>query len=413
MHCCNMQGSWRNLHAHYCLASHISSHNLRRHSACSSIVVPVVLGASVLLVHAAWYKLRHLKAWHAKSVLWCCLTRECRCNTAGRVAGAPDGGLSFWPYLTQRLLVTLLVLFFDNYDNLAQIGWGMLMCIDVPGNPAATRWVADVRLPCPWWPVSSLSKGWAAGAFVLGLVLLSACVLAPISLAAVLVKHAWRGDLLSALDAGHRVLDFRFKDYNVQYTMLQHEHAHDVTAAVTQSWWQQVTTLITKRGRSGVLHQLKLSRLQLWAVLAWDSILDLVRMLLAVVTIAVMLREQLQLLLVMVVLGIYLALILAIQPWKAPSIWRLQVLALTVLLVSCCCAMAASINDTVGSQGSGHINPDALRYPVLVFNAVYMLVALVVLGSSWFHTMNWSFAGMLAASKAQLPCCGPQRTSPC
>jgi hypothetical protein len=84
-------------------------------------------------------------------------------------------------------------------------------------------------------------------------------------------------------------------------------------------------------------------RLRLYAVLVWDSVLDLHRFLLALVSLCVMLHELHQLILVVMVLGSYLLLVLLVKPFRSAAVWRLQVLALVVLLMSCLTARHLSI----------------------------------------------------------------------
>jgi hypothetical protein len=177
-----------------------------------------------------------------------------------------------------------------------------------------------------------------------------------------------------------RVLRFRYADYNVQYGLLSKPTANRfMSSGPEPTGW-----------RSSVVNfwrHLSFHQMQLWAVLCWDSILDLHRLLLALAALAVMLHELHQLLLVVLVLSSYFVLILAARPYKCTTIWRLQVSALWVLLLSCFGIIACNIGDTTGfyqdTTASKYRN--AVPWVVIALNAGYLLSAGCVLVRSVWH----------------------------
>jgi hypothetical protein len=110
-------------------------------------------------------------------------------------------------------------------------------------------------------------------------------------------------------------------------------------------------------------------------VLTWDSTLDFQRLVLALLGLSVMLHEVNQILLVALVLGSYLMLMLAVRPWRSDAILRLQVLATSVLVLSCSGIMACRVS------GDGHYTDDdtarykdAVGWAVIAINLLYMAI---------------------------------------
>lgn len=377
--------------------------------ACSSVVVPVVLGLSVLLVWVLWYKVAHWRDRKLVSSMWCCFGNHkgpgSEDNKEPAAASSADGLAAafrkpFGLFLLQQCLVTLLVLFFESYDKLAQVSLGMLWCVELGEEH---RWVMDVRLACPRYHTG---HGWTAGVLVFGCLLMCVCCGAPLALAGVLCWRAYDGKLgpnvvrggdkpcRSCCGEGFKsvlrdILEFRYIDYNVQYTELKRKETTEVSPQTRREVWR--LRLLT------FLSQFRLSRLQLWLVLAWDSVIDLHRMMLAVVSLCVEMHELNQLLLVVIVLSSYLALILAIRPWKANGIWRLQVLALLVLLASCFGITASNVSDSSTDDPSSGEEPshmEAIRWAVLAGNIFYMFVAACVLVRSMMPDCRLSVRGL-------------------
>jgi hypothetical protein len=152
-------------------------------------------------------------------------------------------------YHIQRLAITCLVLFFDNYDKTAQTALGMLFCVNVGAGPYPWRWVLDVRLPCPWTRAATYaSQRWQRAAAAVGILLLLVCICFPMLLAWWLYRSVRNGIITSqgrtkdpafsesskvdcsCLPSGVRkfmrhslrdVLRFRYADYNIQYDFLR------------------------------------------------------------------------------------------------------------------------------------------------------------------------------------------------
>jgi hypothetical protein len=115
------------------------------------------------------------------------------------------------------------------------------------------------------------------------------------------------------------------------------------------------------------------------------------RLLLALVALSVMMHELHQLLLVIMVLSSYLALILAVKPYRCITILRLQVLALLVLLLSCFGIAACNIGDTSGFYNAAVKSNymDAVPWVVAALNMLYLLTAGAVLVVSVWHKRGW------------------------
>jgi hypothetical protein len=377
------------------------------------VVVPCVLGLSVLLVWVLWYWCDRKTVCKKNRSAWCCFGNHKGSGSAGKEQAAA-GSLAaafrkpFGLFLLQQWLVTLLVLFFESYDKMAQVSLGMLWCVDLGEQH---KWVMDVRLPCPRY--SNTGHGWTAGVLAFGCLLLLLCCVVPLALAAVLCWRAYEGKLgpnavraTSADEPCSRrascccccsegvksvlrdILEFRYTDYDVQYTELRREEAKEPPKMRQEIWCRRLLTFLS---------QFRLSRLQNWLVLCWDSVIDLHRMLLAVVSLCVEMHELNQLLLVVIVLSSYLSLILAIRPWKANGVWRLQVLALLVLLTSCFGIFACNISDSSTDDPSSGQEPshmEAIRWAVVAANLFYMFVAACVLARSIVHACGHSVRGL-------------------
>jgi hypothetical protein len=293
------------------------------------------------------------------------------------------------------------------YTQVAKVACGLLMCVSVGQTH---RWVLDVRLQCPSLPPY---PAYGAGAVVFGVVLVLGCIAWPVTLAAVLIHQAHKGRLLrlgscasstvrsapskdvddaagrarSASDAGvsctadndresavHTTaqLAVRYSDYGVNFEALSVGQKGQQSSG-KKSLWDVI--------RSWECFKLAGLRLRLYAVLVWDSVLDLHRFLLALVSLCVMLHELHQLILVVMVLGSYLLLVLLVKPFRSAAVWRLQVLALVVLLTSCMGIAAFAVSDTAGiySGGVKASYTAAIRWIVIVVNACYLLLLVVLL----------------------------------
>lgn len=300
---------------------------------------------------------------------------------------------SLWQVLRDNCIMTALATSMFVYISIAKVAFGTLLCVRIG---VSYRWVLDVRLQCP---VGEASAAWAAWAVVFGVLLLCACIAWPLGIACVLVCEAHRGRLLrvdgsrgmlrvlssGATAAGGGVPSeppttanwaVRYADYAVEYDAL----ISNVAAASTHGdeveapfCWHQAW-----KPASFVA---ALGRLRKYAVLCFDSILDLHRLAISLVSQCVMLHELHQLSLLVAALGSYLLLVLLVKPWRAATVWRLQVLALAILLASCLGIMACTVSDAGAYYADSSWQHFTTVIPVLVLvaNVVYLVLLLVLL----------------------------------
>jgi hypothetical protein len=298
------------------------------------------------------------------------------------------------------------VIVFDVYSTLASYAVGMFMCLTMPAAPTALvskHWVLDVRMQCP---TQRLDKWWGACALVLGVVLLVLCILYPVGIAAVLIWRAChntldpnRSDAPSHDEGGswHIIfssLAFRFLDYDVQYESWGKrapggKSQHRSWASAFKQWASQI--LHKSQSADPVWGFLK--RLRMLLVLTWDSILDFQRLVLAVLGLSVMLHELHQILLVTLALGMYLMLMLAVRPWRLATIYWLQVLATSVLVLSCCGIMACNVAaDGHYSQEDVKLYKDAVSWAVITINLAYIGIGFGALSFyCWRDFRKWRF----------------------
>lgn len=338
---------------------------------------------TVMLVQAVWYKVgSRVTRWFLRperliSPLIGLLERFCGTLVADarrKAADASNAG-PFAAYLWDHLAVTLVVIFFSYYQTFAKAATGLLMCVDLGKEQ---RWVLDVRLRCPAAVAFQPKSGWAVGALVLGAFILAVfCIGPPVFFARALWRQASAGGFRQQT-TGHvdnnaqglnsrswvaERLAYRYRDYAIDYAK--------VAFWTTAEWKQHLWKFFTHFGL--ILTQAKLA-----AVLCWDSVLDLFRFQLVVVSMSVMLHELHQLLAMAMLFGCYLVLILMVRPWKSPTTQRLQVAALLVLVLSCCAIIACSVNDA-GSYYASDSYRTVIPWVVLGLNAIYVVVALGVL----------------------------------
>lgn len=270
------------------------------------------------------------------------------------------------------------------YITICKVAVGMLMC--VKGFSNSDRWVMDVRLECP---VTNLEKGWALGATVVGAMLVCACIAWPVGIAWVLARECYFDRLLRVDAASKRVAStsasgigaspqeithnwvVRYADYDVDYDALSKSANEGQKPFELLNIW-----------RPGYFQAAAL-KLRTYAVLCWDSILELHRLLIAVVSLCVMLHELHQLILLVIALTSYLLLVLLVKPWRATTVWRLQVLALSILVFSCLGIMACTVGDASAyySEGAQKSYVKTIPWVVLLCNLAYLVLILVLLGA--------------------------------
>lgn len=346
-------------------------------------MVPIVMLLTVMAVQAVWYKVgSHVTRWILRperliSPLIGLLERffGTLVADARRKAGNASNAEPFAAYLWDHLAVTLVVIFFSYYQTFAKSATGLLMCVDLGSEQ---RWVLDVRLSCPAAVAFQPKRGWAVGALVLGAFILAVfCIGPPVLFARALLRQASAGGLRQQT-TGHiddtaqgpnsrswvaERLAYRYRDYAIDNAK--------VAFWTRAGWKQHLREPLTHFGP--ILTQAKLA-----AVLCWDSVLDLFRFQLVVVSMSVMLHELHQLLAMAMLFGCYLVLILMVRPWKSPTTQRLQVAALLVLVLSCCGIIACSLNDA-GSYYANDSYRKVIPWVVLGLNAFYVVAALGVL----------------------------------
>lgn len=278
---------------------------------------------------------------------------------------------SFAKALRDNAIATALAASMFVYLTICKVAFGMLMC--VKGLGGSDRWVMDVRLDCP---VTNPSEGWQKGAVAFGSILLFACLAWPIAIAWVLAREVYFGRLLriprddsSPAEQTTNNWAVRYADYNVDYDALS-KAAHDGGKPFE---WKKAW-----RPSYFYPHAVKLGK---YAVLCWDSVVDLHRVVLSLVSMCVMLHELHQLILMSIVLSSYLVLVLLVKPWRAAAVWRLQVTALCVLVLSCFGIMGVAVGDAGAYYSVDSQRAYRAVVPVLVIllNLAYLLLIVMLL----------------------------------
>jgi hypothetical protein len=284
--------------------------------------------------------------------------------------------------IIDNAIATALAASMFVYITICKVAVGMLMCVKGVGN--SDRWVMDVRLVCP---VTNVNQGWALAATLVGVLLVCACIAWPVGLAWVLVRECYHDRLLrvgassqrgpsgSPSGTSARVQEIthnwavRYADYAVDYDALS-KSAVEGKRAIE---WLKIC-------RPSYFSTVG-AKLQVYAVLCWDSILDLHRFVIAFVSLCVMLHELHQLILLVIALTSYLLLVLLVKPWRAATVWRLQVLALSLLVFSCLGIMACTIGDASAyySEDAQNTYTKAIPWVVLLCNLAYLVLLLVLL----------------------------------
>lgn len=341
----------------------------------SAFVVPTVLLLTTILFQAIWYYVRG-------GVLKCCLKIPCITKPIGCCCGgmleeaktyAHDRSIryrqTFTEYLRTHSGVTLIVIFFAYYQAFAKAATGMLMCVDAPTGDK--RWVLDVRLPCPAAAGYYPKAGWAVGAILLGVAMMVVCIGIPSYFACVLlyrvvcireVKRVTSAPSSRSKDPATTLaawLTFRYAGYKASEA--------EAEAWTRKTWAEKLWHPL--RNFHNIADQLRLA-----AVMCWDSVLDVFRFMLVLVSMCVMLHELHQLLLVAALLGCYLVAMLVVQPWKSRATHKLQVTGLFVLVLSCAGIIAWSVDDA-GSFYASAAYRNVIPWVVLSLNLCYVVGA--------------------------------------
>jgi hypothetical protein len=285
----------------------------------------------------------------------------------------------FGKRIRNNAIATALAASLFVYITICKVAVGMLMCVKGVGN--SDRWVMDVRLECP---VTNLEKGWALGATIVGAALVCACIAWPVGIAWVLAGECYHNRLLR-VDASKRIASasasgaapqeithnwvVRYADYDVDYDALSKSANEGQARFEWLDLW-----------RPGYWHAAAL-KMRTYAVLCWDSILELHRLTIAVMSLCVMLHELHQLILLVVALTSYLLLVLLVKPWRATTVWRLQVLALSILVFSCLGIMACTVGDASAyySEDMQRTYVKSIPWVVLLVNLAYLVLVLGLL----------------------------------
>lgn len=185
-----------------------------------------------------------------------------------------------------------------------------------------------------------------------------------------LISQAKRGQLRDEGGAERftRHLGFRYADYQVDLSPTG--EFQDVALKYAHVW----RDALKEPGKA--LHYMRVC-----AVLAWDSVLDLQRFVLALLGLSVALHEVHQLQLVALVMGSYLVAILIVRPWRSPTVWRLQVAASIVLVLTCFGIMACNVGDITShySQADADRLKHVVSWVVVGLNLAYVMLVGVVL----------------------------------
>jgi hypothetical protein len=309
-------------------------------------------------------------------------------STAGSRGSLLSGGVfgdevtgagSFWTTLKDNVVATALASSMFVYLTIARVAFGMLLCVKVGSSQ---RWILDVRLQCP---TSRPMTGWGGGAVVFGVLLLCVCLAWPVSIAWVLIQEVHKGNLMRVESAGatcgtagdpadvagaekaaHSTarLAIRYADYAVDFDSL-------MVAPAADSFGVGLP-------RPSFGSDAWMARLRMYTILTWDSILDVHRLTVALASVCVMLQEVHQLILMVLALGSYMLLVLLVKPWRAKAVWRLQVLALAILIASCLGIMACTVSNA-HTYYSSVVYAKAIPWLVLVTNLCYLVLLVVLL----------------------------------
>jgi hypothetical protein len=264
------------------------------------------------------------------------------------------------------------------YLTVARVAFGMLLCVKVGSSE---RWILDVRLQCP---TSRPFTSYAGVAVFFGVLLLCVCIAWPVGIALVLIREAHKGKLLRvdsagavsgaaataddkarAEDTAHSTarLAIRYADYAVDFESLKAGPSAEPGVALP---------------RPSFGSDAWMARMRMYAILAWDSILDLHRLTVALASVSVMLQEIHQLILIVLALGSYLLLVLVVKPWRTKAVWRLQVLALAILCASCLGIMACTVSNA-NTYYSSVEYAKVIPWLVLLANLSYLVLLVVLL----------------------------------
>lgn len=276
-------------------------------------------------------------------------------------------------------MATALVSSMFVYLTIARVAFGMLLCVKIGSSQ---RWILDVRLQCP---TSQPFTSYGGVAVFFGVVLLCVCCVAwPVGIVWVLIHEAQKGKLMRvdsagavsgtaatgvdkarAEDTAHSTarLAIRYADYAVDIESLKAGPSAEGGDALS-------------RPTTG--NDAWMARLRMYTILAWDSILDLHRLTVALVSVSVMLHEIHQLILIAMALGIYLLLVLLVKPWRAKVVWRLQVLALAILIASCLGVMACTVSNA-NTYYSSVVYARVIPWLVLLANLSYLVLLVLLL----------------------------------
>jgi hypothetical protein len=189
------------------------------------------------------------------------------------------GASSSWNAFKDSVVATALVSSMFVYLTIARVAFGMLLCVKVGSSQ---RWIIDVRLQCP---TSRPMTGWGGGAVFFGVLLLCVCLAWPVSIAWVLIQEAHKGKLMrvdaaaaasgtagdsddaaGAEGASHSTarLAIHYADYAVDFDSLKFAPAAESGGVALP--------------RPSFGSDAWLARLRMYAILTWDSILDLHRL---------------------------------------------------------------------------------------------------------------------------------------
>lgn len=142
-------------------------------------------------------------------------------------------------------------------------------------------------------------------------------------------------------------------------------------------------------------------------MLAWDSVLDYQRLLLAVVATSVMLHELHQLLLVVLLMGTYLLLVVLVRPWENPVVTWLQVGGSSVLVGSTLGVTACTVGFTDATTAFASPYKQVIPSVIIAANGLYLLVALLCC-FFYLHEDRKLLRGTWHANRYRvcLACCG-------
>jgi hypothetical protein len=260
--------------------------------------------------------------------------------------------VSLREYLSMRSTVTVLVVCFLFFPSIARVGVGMFAC---QPECQGSYWVLDMAKSCPGYDADSAHGRWAFGVAVPAVLFI---VVMPLLLVAVLWTAAHRQLLKEHWFI--QKFGFMYSDYEVHIG--QQDVLHDA---------QNASSL--RAFASWCRHR---------AILVWDAVIHGQTVALMCISVyGMMIHEYYQVLILTIVFGSCLILVVWVRPFKVHVNQQLQAASTAMLFGTSLCMLTfvqpAGLDK---KQLDSYIAvKDAMGWLVLVFNALFVAVGVVLL----------------------------------